>query len=106
MDENKYKIHINSAAKLKLVDHVLFMGRVSISAANRLYNQLYEAVYSLDFNPQRCPRYFSKKKIVDDAKFRYKFCAKRHRIVFDIIDDVVYIHDVHDCRQHQSKSLV
>jgi len=106
MDKRKYKIHLNSNANLKLIDHVLFMGQVSASAANRLYDKLYDAVHSLDFNPEGRPRYFSSKNAVDDSVYRYKFCAKRHRIVFEILSDTVYIYDVQDCRQHQSKSLV
>jgi len=105
MHEDKYTTHIVSDAKLKLVDHVIFLGQVSISAGNRLYDRLHESVHSLDFNPKGYPRYLSRKKTKDTL--HYRLCDKqRYRIVFKVTDDAVHIHDVQDCRQHQSKSIV
>ncbi|MCL2689326.1 MAG: type II toxin-antitoxin system RelE/ParE family toxin [Chitinispirillia bacterium] len=99
-------VHISPAADDRISYHVNFLKRVSISGALRLYDKFCKELGSLDFNPERCPRYFSSKKAVDDTMFRYKFCAKRHRIVIEIVDDTVYIQDVQDCRQHTNKSLV
>jgi hypothetical protein len=105
-DEREYTVHIDPAADYKMLEHINFLKRISMSAAVRLYGKFCKEFDSLGFNPERYPRYFSPEKAVDDAMFRYNFCAKRHRLVFDVIDDVVYIHDVQDCRQHTNKNLV
>jgi len=106
MLEFKYNVHTRLPAEERFIEHVEFLAQKDIPAANRLAVKLCDGIDSLDFNPQRCPRYFSPQKGLDDAMFRYCLCAKRHRIVFEVVDDVVYIQDVQDCRQHTNKSLV
>jgi len=104
MHGREYVIHITTAADIRFVGHVIFLARASISGAERLYNKLYKTIYSLDFNPEGYPRYFTSKSA--KTELRYCFCPKYHRIVYDVVGDNVYVHDVQDCRQHPNRSLV
>ena len=106
MLEREYNVYVDSASYERMFEHFNFLAQVSISGAKQLSGKLCDGVDSLGFDPEIYPRYLSQKKAADDAVFRYKFCAKRHRIVFEIIDDAVHVYDVQDCRQHQNKSLV
>ena len=104
MPDCEYAVRIAPAASEKLLAHVRFLAQVSVTAAERLYDELYEAVYSLEYNPERYPRYFQQTEI--DAVLRYILCAKRYRIVFEVIGGTVYIYDIQDCRQDTDKNLV
>jgi len=89
-----------------MIEHIIFLALASDTAAGHLYDALCREIGSLNYDPMMYPVYFTQKPIVNDIAFRYKFCPKRHRIVFEVIDEAVYIQDVQDCRQHQNKSLV
>jgi len=81
-----------------------FLSRVNEPAAERLYMAYNEALGFLAQNPEACPSYIPQKPI--DADLKYKIFAKRYRIVFEIIENEVYVYDVQDCRQDTDKSLV
>jgi len=100
----KYKIFVDRNADRKLAAHIEFLARVSEQAAVRLYNEYEKALYLLKDNPVSCPPYTPETPI--DAKLKYKLFGKRYRIVFEIIDNTVYIYDIQDCRQDKDKNFV
>ena len=109
LGEHKYTVFVDNAADEKMLGHINFLEQASVSAAERLSNKLCSGIDSLDFNPEGFPRYFTQKsaKIKTKNILHYRLCDKqRYRLVFDVIGGIVHIHDVQDCRQHQSKSLV
>jgi len=100
----KYEVLIDPAAYNKMYDHVKFLANVSVSAAERLYAELEEAIIFLKSNPESCPQYYP--QFPCDLKLRYKLFGKRYRIVFEIIGNKVFAYDIQDCRQSIEKSLV
>jgi len=105
MLEREYQVHVDPDADEKMLGYINFLGQVSVSAAERLFYKLSDGIKSLDFNPDGYPRYPARKKIIQ--MLRYCLCDKqRYRLIFDVIDDTVHVHDVQDCRQHPNKSLV
>ena len=84
---------------------MIFLIFASVSAAERLYDKLHKAVYSLDYNPEMYPIYTPLEPPID-ITYRYMLCTKRYRIVFRIIGDDVYVSDVQDCRQNTDKHIV
>ena len=88
MPKREYAVHVDSAASHQMFVHVRFLAQVSVSAAERLYDALEKAIDSLKHNPTICPPYTT--KFPTDAELRYKLCAKRYRIVFEIIGKAVY----------------
>ena len=104
MPKREYAVYVDSAASDKMFVHVRFLAQVSVSAAERLYEALENAIDSLRHNPAICPPYLA--KFPTDTELRYKLCAKRYRIVFEIIDQAVYVYDIQDCRQDTDKNLV
>ena len=87
-----------------MASHIHFLARVSVPAAERLYDAYEEALGALAENPRGYPRYESHGKIA--AQLHFKLFEKRYRIVFEILDGTVYIYDIQDCRQDVDKSLV
>jgi len=104
MPKREYAVYVDSAASDRMVMHVRFLAQVSVSAAGRLYDALEKAIDSLKHNPTICPPYIP--KFTTNAELRYKLCAKRYRIVFEIIGKAVYVYDIQDCRQDTDKNLV
>jgi plasmid stabilization system protein ParE len=104
MPKREYSVYIDSAAYDRMFMHVRFLAQVSVSAAERLYDALEKAMNSLKHTPAVCPPYMA--KFPTDAELRYKLCAKRYRIVFEIIGNAVYVYDIQDCRQDTDKNLV
>jgi len=104
MHECKYSVKVDSAAYEKMYEHFRFLARISVLAAERLYAAYEEALRFLEYSPEICPSYISKNETDVDLKF--KLFGKRYRIVFEIIDNAVYVYDVQDCRQDMDKSLV
>ena len=104
MYKHKYDVRIDSVINDKMYSHIRFLAQVSISAANRLYCSLEAAIESLRDCPYSCPKYTPKKPI--DAELRYKLCANRYRIIFEIVENFVYVYDIQDCRQDTDKNLI
>ena len=100
----KYEVSIDHAAYNKMYEHVKFLAKASISAAERLYVELDEAIIFLKSNPESYPRYYQ--QYLSDINLRYKLFGKRYRIVFEIIGNKVFAYDIQDCRQSIEKSLV
>ena len=101
---DQYHVLISPPADRKLAQHLEFLSRVNEPAAERLYMAYDDALGFLEHSPEACPSYIPQKPI--DAVLKYKIFAKRYRLVFEIIDNAVYVYDVQDCRQDADKSLV
>jgi len=104
MAPDKYTVLVDPAADQRFAVHVEFLARVSENAAVKLYDDYEEALNFLGGFPKNCPVYTPQMPI--DAQLRYKLFGKRYRIVFEIIDNTVYVYDIQDCRQDYNKNLV
>jgi plasmid stabilization system protein ParE len=104
MPKREYAVFVDPAAYNKMYEHVRFLARVSVPAAERLHDALEKTIDALKQNPEIHPPYITMKPI--DGELRFKLCAKRYRIVFEIVGHAVYVYDIQDCRQDTDKNLV
>ena len=104
MAQTDYAVSVDIAAKGKMLKHVRFLTRVNISAAGRLRNAYYDALKSLESNPQRCPLYKPNNSIGEEL--RYLLFSERYRVVFGIVGKAVFVYDIQDARQNVDKNLV
>jgi len=104
MDEKYYSVNVNPAAIVKLAGHVEFLARINENAAISLCDSYEETLVFLKHTPEICPLY--KSNISIDAELRYKLFGKRYRIIFEIIDNDVFVYNIQDCRQDDDKSLI
>lgn len=104
MPKSEYHVLVDPSADKKMFSHIRFLARVSVPAAKRLFQSLSKAVYSLKTNPERYPYYITQKPI--DAELHYKVCDDRYLIIFEIIDNTVFVYDIQDTRQDIDKNLV
>ena len=84
--ENSYKVIISQKASQMLVSHVAYLAQVNPGAAN-----------SLSFMPLRCP--WLSGEYIPSHKYRYLLFEKRYMLIYQIIDDIVYVDYVIDTRQ-------
>ncbi|MDR0913811.1 MAG: type II toxin-antitoxin system RelE/ParE family toxin [Oscillospiraceae bacterium] len=104
MTKQSYIVKFVKGANDKMETHIEFLARVSLPAAEKLYSDFEETILFLQKIPASCPVYDLDSTI--DAEIRYKLFGKRYRMVFEIVDQTVYVYDIQDCRQDTDKNLI
>lgn len=95
--QNKYHVIISERATQMVASHAAFLARVSIDAAERLATAFEDTAYSLETMPHRC-QYLMGEYIPRNI-YRTILFEQRYLIIFQIIEDTVYVDYVVDCRQ-------
>jgi len=103
-EEIIYKVIVAPAANDRMAEHFEFLARVSESAANKWLDGLLDDIESLQKMPFRNPIY--NRPYVPPLKYRYMVSNKRYRIVYQIVNDTVFVDDIQDCRQNDDKDLL
>ena len=103
-DEMVYKIVVSPAVNDRMAEHFEFLARVSEDAANNLLDGLTNDMMSLQKLPFRNPVY--DRPYIPLLKYRYMVSNKRYRIVYQIVDNIVYIDDIQDMRQSDGRSML
>jgi len=103
-EEKVYKVIIDPAANDRMYGHLEFLAKVSQSAAEKLLDTLVEDMISLECMPYRNPVY--NRPYLKIGKYRYMISCDRYRIVYQIVGNTVFVDDIQDCRQSDSKSLL
>ena len=96
-----YKVIIAPTANDRMADYFLFLAGVSENAANKLIEHLIADIESLQIMPFRNPVY--DRPYVPSLKYRYMLSNKRYRIIYQIIDDTVFVDDIQDSRQNNNE---
>lgn len=95
--QSKYRVIISERATQMLVSHVAFLAQTSPEAAKRLTVDFEKTAHSLEVMPQRCP--WLTGEYIPRKAYRFILFEKRYMIIFQIVDDIVYVDCVVDCRQ-------
>jgi len=103
-DEPKFNVVIDPAANDRMYEHIEFVARVSERAATRLLDDLIKDMRSLESMPYRNPVY--NRPYLPGGKYRYLVSNERYLIVYQIENNTVFIDDIQDSRQSDSKSLL
>ena len=99
-----YAVAIDPAANDRMYDHFEFLARVSETAAEKLLGNPLTDIHSLERMPYRNPVY--DRPYLRNGKYRYMMSCDRYRIVYQIAETIVFVDDIQDCRQSDSKSLL
>jgi mRNA-degrading endonuclease RelE of RelBE toxin-antitoxin system len=99
-----YNIRVAPAANERMTMHFEFLARVSENAAYKLLDELIKEIKLLETNPQINP--YLDRPYIEPGKYRYKLSYGRYRIVYQIVNDTVFLDDIQDCCQDDDKSLV
>lgn len=94
---DKYEVIVSKRATQMLVSHSAFLARVNLEAAENLLCSFEIAVRSLEIMPYRCPRFSS--DYITANKYRYLIFDKRYLIIYQVIDNKVYVDYIVDSHQ-------
>ena len=97
MNNDCYSVIVSEKAKQMLVSHAAFLAKVSPTAAEKLVEDFQETASSLESMPNRCP-WFSG-AYIPKHQYRYIVFSKRYMLIYQIVDNTVYIDYCIDCRQ-------
>ena len=95
--ESSYSVVVSERAAQMLVSHASFLANVNVEAANRLTSEFVETANSLRNMPQRHP--WLRGDYIPRNTYRFALFEKRYMLIFQIVDDIVYVDYVVDCRQ-------
>jgi plasmid stabilization system protein ParE len=98
MANKKYNVVLSSRAETMLMRHVEFLARVSKPAARRLSAEFRKSQNGLKTNPERYP--FLELDGIPPRIYRKCLFYDRYELVFLIIENIVHIDAVRDCRQN------
>jgi mRNA-degrading endonuclease RelE of RelBE toxin-antitoxin system len=87
-----------------MYDHFTFLAQVSPSGAEKLLEVLTKDLKSLENNPHAYPYY--NRPSPTPHKYRYVLSYSRYRIVYQVVNETVYVDDIQDCRQDDDKNLI
>ena len=103
-NDTGYCAIVDPAANDRMHEHFEFLGRVRESASERLLDSLVKDIGSLESKPYRNPVY--DRPYLPRGKYRYMLSGDRYRIVYQVEGSFVYVDDIQDCRQSDSRSLL
>ena len=95
--ESSYSVVVSERAAQMLVSHASFLANVNVEAANRPTSEFVETANSLRNMPQRHP--WLRGDYIPRNTYRFALFEKRYMLIFQIVDDIVYVDYVVDCRQ-------
>jgi hypothetical protein len=99
-----HEVVIHPNANDRMFEHFRFLAQVSVHGAEHLLDELIRDIQSLEFMPERYPWF--ERDYLPKKKYRYTLSAKRYRIVYQVIESIVFVEDIQDCRQDDDKNLV
>lgn len=97
MAVEKYAIVVSGRAEAMLMRHTEFLAKVSVPAAKKLSVEFRKALKSLKDVPDRFP--FLDMDGIPRGLYRKCLFYRRYELIFLIMETVVYIEAVRDCRQ-------
>jgi hypothetical protein len=94
---NRYNVIIQSSATEMLVQCAGFLAQVSESAAERLTEEFTKQAKTLEIMPERCP--FLYDRHIPERKYRKLIFEKYYMLIFQMIENNVFVDAMVDCRQ-------
>jgi len=94
--DTEYTVIIQTPAIEMLAEHVRFLARVSEIAANRLVDEFFIKSKTLENMPERCS--WLSGYSIPEKKYRKLIFESNYMLVFQVINDIVYVDAVVDCR--------
>ena len=97
MPDKEYRVIVSERAMAMLTSHVKFLAQVSNNAATKLKDELISEMKELKRMTESYPPFNN--EYIPANKYRKKLVSKRYLIIYQIVDDNVYVDYVLDCRQ-------
>lgn len=95
--EKTYDVDVNDSAKLMMLEHIIFLSQVSVTAVEKLYESFEKAFDSLSRFPHRCLVFETPYTV-----FEYRRLVVDRYVLLFIIDvkkNIVHVEYIWDSRQ-------
>lgn len=99
-ESKKYKVIVSDRAKRMLGMHIRFMAQVNKEAAAAKKKEIMASMRALSQMPQRFP--FFEELYITPNKYHKMFIEKWYLVLYQIMDDTVYVEYILDCRKDYS----
>ena len=97
---HNYKVLVSPKAKEMLDEHIDFLAQVNKASARNKKNEIMKALRSLSDMPARFPLLES--DYIKSGKYHKMYIEKWYLVLYQIIDDTVYVEYIIDCRENSS----
>ena len=94
---NKFNVEISAEAVSMIREHVAFLSNVNTNSAIKLKEEFLSNIKSLETMPFRYPLF--NEKYIPENKYRKLVVDKRYLVLYQVIDETVYVEYVVDCRK-------
>ena len=95
---DKYKVLVSPKAKEMLDEHIEFLTQVNVASARNKKEEIMKGLRSLSNMPARFPLFES--KYIKSGKYHKMYIEKWYLVLYQIIDDTVYVEYIIDCREN------
>lgn len=95
--DNLFTVIVSEEAKKMLVSHAAFLAKVSPTASRKLVEEFREAALSLQNFPNRGT--WLNGINIPKHQYRYIVFGKRYMLVYQIVNNTVFVDYCIDCRQ-------
>jgi len=94
---SEYDVIVSEAALAMLDNHIAFLAKMSVKAAEELMSEILNDSASLSQFPERFPVFES--EFIPEGRYRKMLSAKRYLILYEIDGSDVCVDYIVDCRQ-------
>lgn len=96
-EKQRYKVIVSDRAKQMLGVHIRFLAQVNKEAAAEKKKRIMTALRSLTQMPQRFP--FVDEEYLNQFQYRKMYVEKWYLVLYQILDNTVYVEYILDCRK-------
>jgi len=96
--ENEYTVIVRPLAALEFSQHIEFLARKSISAANRIVDDFERLEIVLSKNPASFPKFYK--------NFRKAIIKPLYPVLFEIEGKMIFIEKILDMRQFEYNDII
>lgn len=93
----KYKVIVSDRTKEQLVQHIAFIANTDKNSANKTKNRIIAALRSLSEMPHRYPLF--DEEYIARNKYHKMYVENWYLVLYQIVDNTVYVECILDCRQ-------
>ena len=91
---------VSPKAKEMLDEHIDFLAQVNVASARKKKDEIMKDLRSLSDMPARFP--FFESDYIKSGKYHKMYIEKWYLVLYQIIDDTVYVEYIIDCRENYS----
>ena len=96
----KYTVLVSPKAKEMPDEHIDFLAQVNAASARKKKDEIMKGLRSLSDMPARFPLFES--EYIKSGKYHKMYIENWYLVLYQIIDDTVYVEYIIDCRENYS----